>query len=110
MRPLCCFANAKEGAAPAEGWPGLRGLSRWVRRLDMLILPTRDDGLMKQFTGRPMLAEHHVAAIAVYGMALGIIVWCLLAAAVADHGLATRSTHPAPDGVLGLPAATAFSP
>jgi len=33
----------------------------------MLILPTRDDGLMKQFTGRPMLAEHHVAAIAVCG-------------------------------------------
>jgi hypothetical protein len=31
------------------------------------------DGLMKQSTGRPMLAEHHMAAIAVVGMALGIM-------------------------------------
>jgi hypothetical protein len=69
----CAVWLTRKGAAPAEGWPGLRGLSRWVRRLDILILPARHDGLMKQSTGRPMLAEHHVAAIAVVGMALGIM-------------------------------------
>jgi hypothetical protein len=72
MRPLCCLANAK-GGSPSRGLAGTAGLSRWVRRLDILILPARHDGLMKQSTGRPMLAEHHVAAIAVVGMALGIM-------------------------------------
>jgi hypothetical protein len=48
----------------------------WSRKgccLDDRTLMSFHDGLMKQSTGRPMLAEHHVAAIAVVGMALGIM-------------------------------------
>jgi hypothetical protein len=35
-------------------------------------MPYRDS-LMKQFTGRPMFAEHHVALFSAVGMALGIM-------------------------------------
>jgi hypothetical protein len=65
-----------KGRGPPRSGNDDRGCGGWSRKgccLDNRTLMSFHDGLMKQFTGRPMLAEHHVAAIAVVGMALGIM-------------------------------------